>query len=176
MYLIFTKNHPVGIKKGQCSKLSDQSAKEFLDENYAKEISEDEYNEWVKAFKEDQEEIAKGLIDDSVAAKKSAKQDVLEDRINQLKDLKGFYDTKKLTVDTTQKEFVKINQQAKDAQEQSVVSDKEHEKELSGKSIEELKEYISKKELEVDLEEAVTQEDIVTLILLTEESKKKGQE
>lgn len=176
MYLIFTKNHPVGIKKGQCSKIADQEAKEFLDGKYAKEINEEEYSEWLKAFKEDQEKLAQDLLDDSKKLAKSEKQSVLEDRLNQLKDLKGFFNSEDLTVDTTQAEFVKINQQAKDAQEQSVVADKEHEKELSGKSIEELKEYISENELEVDLEEALTQEDIVTLILLTEESKKKGQE
>jgi len=173
MFIIFTKKHPVGINKGQCSNLLDQAAKEFLDEKYAKEISEEEYNEWAKAFKEDKEKLAQDLIDDSKKQAKSEKQSVLEDRISQLKDLKGFYNPKDLTVNTTQKEFVKINQQAKDAQEQSVEADKEHEKELAGKSIEELKEYIDENELEVELEDDATKEDIITLILLTKESKKK---
>lgn len=175
MFVIFIKKHQVGIEKGQCSNVPEKAGKRFIDQKYAKEISEDEHNEWVKAFKEDKEKLAQGLIDDSVAAKKSATQDILEDRLNQLKDLKGFFNPEDLKTDTSQAAFVKIHQQAKDYQEQTIVAVKEHEKDLSGKSIEELKEYISEHELEVDLEDALTQEDIVTLILLTEESKKKGQ-
>lgn len=173
MFIIFTKKHPVGIKKGQCSKVSNQSAKEFLGENYAKEISEDEYNEWSKAFAEEKENLAKGLLDESVKMSKAGKQVILDDRIRQLNDLKDFYSPSDLTIETSQNEFVKLHQSAGAAKNKKDNEAKEHKKSLESMYIEELKAYIDENKLTVDIEENATQEDIVTLVLLTEESKKK---
>lgn len=82
MYILFTKEHSAGISEGAYKKLSAGVAQRFIDEGYAKEITEKEYNELKggvvkkrKARAKKTQEVAVKKATKRNAAQKKAEED-----------------------------------------------------------------------------------------------------
>ena len=171
MFIIFTKKHPVGIAKGHSAKIADKAAEEFLEGKFAKEISEEEYNEWLKSFREKRDEDAEKLISESKESLKKDKEEIRRDRIVQMEAFEGFYDREKLTLDLNQGEFAKLMIEAEANKSKDESETKSHKDGIHAMSIVDLEKYIKENDLTVTFDKNDSQEDVATLVLLAEEEK-----
>lgn len=78
MYILFKKDHEVGIAKGHCSITTDKAGNDFIENGYAKEITEKEYQEWKEEWRANNEKKAKEATKkaEKVNAKREFAQEV----------------------------------------------------------------------------------------------------
>lgn len=69
-YIKFTKEHDAGIERGRVIKTNSVTAKKFIDEKYAKDATEKEYNEFKDAISKEVAKKAKAVAKETEKANK----------------------------------------------------------------------------------------------------------
>jgi hypothetical protein len=73
MFIEFVKEHPAGIAKGQCCKVKENDGKRFVKEEFAREISEEDFNSFKEGLKSKKEKESNNVLIQEVKELKEEK-------------------------------------------------------------------------------------------------------